>query len=60
MITSLSKASINYFDSNPSGRILNRFSNDLLIADNQTSSTLIDIFEIFCSFSACIVTLCLF
>lgn len=33
MIRSISQATINYFDLNPSGRILNRFSNDLLLAD---------------------------
>ena len=33
MIQSLAKAPVSYFDTNPSGRIINRFSNDLVLAD---------------------------
>ena len=33
MIQSLSRAPVSYFDTNPSGRIINRFSNDLVLAD---------------------------
>ena len=33
MIESISKAPISYYDTNPSGRIVNRFSNDKSLVD---------------------------
>lgn len=34
MIEGISETNILFFDKNPSGRILNRFSNDMSILDN--------------------------
>lgn len=34
MLSSILRAKILFFDQNPSGRILNRFSNDISLLDN--------------------------
>jgi ABC-type multidrug transport system fused ATPase/permease subunit len=42
MLFGLLRSPIKYFDITPSGRLINRFSNDLSILDNVLASTLID------------------
>lgn len=34
MLERLTRAPVSYFDTNPSGRLINRFSTDLSLADN--------------------------
>lgn len=40
------KATMTFFNSNPSGRILNRFSKDLGIIDEYIPSVLVDVIEV--------------
>ncbi|XP_072399315.1 ATP-binding cassette sub-family C member 4-like isoform X2 [Diabrotica undecimpunctata] len=46
MFTKIINATMNFFDSNPSGRILNRFSKDLGTVDEYLPSILVDVIEI--------------
>ncbi|CAD8115160.1 unnamed protein product [Paramecium primaurelia] len=46
MINSLSQSPISYFDTNPSGRILNRFSNDKSLCDFTMNLSLWEVFEL--------------
>ncbi|CAD8134461.1 unnamed protein product [Paramecium octaurelia] len=57
MLKSLTLAPISYFDVNPSGRIINRFSNDLSLCDNQTNTVSLDVLEIVGNFFFALVTL---
>ncbi|CAD8103786.1 unnamed protein product [Paramecium sonneborni] len=57
MLKSLTLAPVSYFDVNPSGRILNRFSNDLSLCDNQTNSVSLDVLEIIGNFLFALITL---
>ncbi|CAD8195654.1 unnamed protein product [Paramecium octaurelia] len=57
MLKSLTLAPISYFDVNPSGRILNRFSNDLSLCDNQTNYVSLDVLEIIGNFLFALITL---
>ncbi|KAK5580820.1 hypothetical protein RB653_000844 [Dictyostelium firmibasis] len=45
LITSVSNSSIQFFDSNPSGRIVNRFSNDISNIDTSMSGMFLDTFS---------------
>ncbi|CAD8159179.1 unnamed protein product [Paramecium octaurelia] len=57
MLRSLTLAPVSYFDVNPSGRIINRFSNDLSLCDNQTNSVSLDVLEIMGGFLFALITL---
>ncbi|CAD8192264.1 unnamed protein product [Paramecium octaurelia] len=57
MLDSISIAPISYFDTNPSGRIINRFSNDLSLCDAQTNQVCLDILELIGNFLFALVTL---
>ncbi|CAK58832.1 unnamed protein product (macronuclear) [Paramecium tetraurelia] len=57
MLKSLTLAPISYFDVNPSGRILNRFSNDLSLCDNLTNYVSLDVLEIIGNFLFSLITL---
>ncbi|CAD8050089.1 unnamed protein product [Paramecium sonneborni] len=57
MLKSLTLAPVSYFDVNPSGRIINRFSNDLSLCDNQTNSVSLDVLEIIGNFIFALITL---
>ncbi|CAD8180189.1 unnamed protein product [Paramecium pentaurelia] len=57
MLESISIAPISYFDTNPSGRIINRFSNDLSLCDAQTNQVCLDILELIGNFLFALVTL---
>ncbi|CAD8086391.1 unnamed protein product [Paramecium sonneborni] len=57
MINSISQAPISYFDINPSGRIINRFSNDLSLCDNSTNLVCLDILEMIGNFFIALITL---
>ena len=57
MLKSLILAPVSYFDVNPSGRILNRFSNDLSLCDSQTNYVSLDVLEIIGNFLFALITL---
>ncbi|CAK67718.1 unnamed protein product (macronuclear) [Paramecium tetraurelia] len=57
MINSIAQAPISYFDVNPSGRIINRFSNDLSLCDNSTNQVCLDILEMIGNFFIALITL---
>ncbi|CAD8094735.1 unnamed protein product [Paramecium primaurelia] len=57
MLNSLIKAPVSYFDVNPSGRIINRFSNDLSLCDYSTNTVILDVLEIIGYFCFALVTL---
>ncbi|CAD8128064.1 unnamed protein product [Paramecium sonneborni] len=57
MLNSISEAPIQYFDINPSGRIINRFSNDLSLCDNSTNQVCLDILELIGNFFIALITL---
>ncbi|CAD8164668.1 unnamed protein product [Paramecium octaurelia] len=57
MLKFLTLAPVSYFDVNPSGRIINRFSNDLSLCDNQTNSVSLDVLEIMGGFLFALITL---
>lgn len=57
MLNSLIKAPVSYFDLNPSGRIINRFSNDLSLCDYSTNTVILDVLEIIGYFCFALVTL---
>ncbi|CAD8078629.1 unnamed protein product [Paramecium primaurelia] len=57
MLNRLIRAPISYFDTNPSGRLINRFSTDLSLADNQIQQIITDIFEQGSQFLVSLVTI---
>ncbi|CAD8100101.1 unnamed protein product [Paramecium sonneborni] len=57
MLKRLILSPIIYFDTNPSGRLINRFSTDLSLADTQIQSTITDIFEQGSQFLVSLVTI---
>ncbi|CAK69303.1 unnamed protein product (macronuclear) [Paramecium tetraurelia] len=57
MLNSITLAPICYFDVNPSGRIINRFSNDLSLCDNQTNIVCLDVLELIGNFFIALITL---
>ncbi|CAD8094625.1 unnamed protein product [Paramecium sonneborni] len=57
MLNSLTKAPVSYFDINPSGRIINRFSNDLSLCDYSTNTVILDVLEIIGYFCFSLITL---
>ncbi|CAD8082317.1 unnamed protein product [Paramecium sonneborni] len=57
MLKTLIRSPIEYFDTNPSGRLINRFSTDLSLADTQIQQTITDIFEQGSQFIVSLVTI---
>ncbi|CAD8161834.1 unnamed protein product [Paramecium octaurelia] len=57
MLKRLILSPIIYFDTNPSGRLINRFSTDLSLADTQIQQTITDIFEQGSQFLVSLVTI---
>ncbi|CAD8093269.1 unnamed protein product [Paramecium sonneborni] len=57
MLKRLIRSPIEYFDTNPSGRLINRFSTDLSLADTQIQQTITDIFEQGAQFFVSLVTI---
>ncbi|CAD8107565.1 unnamed protein product [Paramecium primaurelia] len=57
MLSNLILSPITYFDTNPSGRLINRFSTDLSLADTQIQQTITDIFEQGSQFLVSLVTI---
>ena len=45
MINGIVRSPASFFDTTPSGMIINKFSNDLGILDNSLSSSMVDMFE---------------
>ncbi|KAL4493905.1 hypothetical protein ABPG73_010183 [Tetrahymena malaccensis] len=57
MIKSLVRATVLFFDQTPSGRILNKFSSDLGILDQQITRTMINSIEIFSKICDLMITI---
>ncbi|CAD8181895.1 unnamed protein product [Paramecium pentaurelia] len=57
MLKRLIRSPIEYFDTNPSGRLINRFSTDLSLADSQIQQTITDIFEQGAQFLVSLITI---
>ncbi|CAD8178676.1 unnamed protein product [Paramecium pentaurelia] len=57
MLKRLILSPITYFDTNSSGRLINRFSTDLSLADTQIQQTITDIFEQGSQFLVSLVTI---
>jgi len=57
MINNIIKAPTEFFDTNPVGRILNRFSNDVGVADRTITSFAMDVVEVLFSVISMIITI---
>jgi len=56
MINKLIRAPVEFFDTNPVGRILNRFSNDIGVTDRTISTSATDVAEVFFSVLSQVIT----
>lgn len=59
MYVGVTKASMYFFNTNPSGRILNRFSKDMGQVDEILPSVMIDVIQIFLSLAGIILVVAL-
>ncbi|XP_023166760.2 probable multidrug resistance-associated protein lethal(2)03659 [Drosophila hydei] len=59
MFQGVTRAAMNFFNTNPSGRILNRFSKDLGQVDEILPSVMMDVMQIFLVILGIIVVLCI-
>ncbi|KAH8394539.1 hypothetical protein KR215_004307 [Drosophila sulfurigaster] len=59
MFQGVTRAAMNFFNTNPSGRILNRFSKDLGQVDEILPSVMMDVLQIFLVIIGIIVVLCI-
>ncbi|ALC47338.1 CG4562 [Drosophila busckii] len=59
MFQGVTRAAMHFFNTNPSGRILNRFSKDLGQVDEILPSVMMDVMQIFLSIIGIIVVLCI-
>ncbi|XP_061393549.1 probable multidrug resistance-associated protein lethal(2)03659, partial [Musca vetustissima] len=59
MFVSVTRASMYFFNTNPSGRILNRFSKDMGQVDEILPQVMIDVIQIFLSLLGIVIVLCL-
>ncbi|XP_030373817.1 probable multidrug resistance-associated protein lethal(2)03659 [Scaptodrosophila lebanonensis] len=59
MFLGITRAAMYFFNTNPSGRILNRFSKDLGQVDEILPSVMLDVAQVFLSLSGIIVVICI-
>ncbi|XP_034117135.2 probable multidrug resistance-associated protein lethal(2)03659 isoform X3 [Drosophila albomicans] len=59
MFCGITRASMYFFNTNPSGRILNRFSKDIGQIDENLPSILLDVIQIFLTLTGIIVVICI-
>ncbi|XP_064556495.1 probable multidrug resistance-associated protein lethal(2)03659 isoform X2 [Drosophila montana] len=59
MFRGITRAAMYFFNTNPSGRILNRFSKDLGQIDEILPTVMLDVIEIFLSLTGIIVVICI-
>ncbi|EDV94900.1 probable multidrug resistance-associated protein lethal(2)03659 [Drosophila grimshawi] len=59
MFHGVTRAAMHFFNTNPSGRILNRFSKDLGQVDEILPSVMMDVMQIFLSIVGIVVVLCI-
>jgi len=59
MFQGVTRAAMHFFNTNPSGRILNRFSKDLGQVDEILPSVMMDVMQIFLAILGIVVVLCI-
>lgn len=59
MFQGVTRAAMHFFNTNPSGRILNRFSKDLGQVDEILPSVMMDVMQIFLAIVGIVVVLCI-